>query len=74
MRDEPTVSTTDDTPLADGDFLQAPYPDAVDVPDEERNGPGRFFNRELSWLAFNWRVLDEAAYERVPLLERCFFN
>lgn len=53
------------------DFLNAPHPAPVSVPDAE--GPARFFNRELSWLAFNWRVLEEAVNPRVPLLERVRF-
>jgi polyphosphate kinase len=32
-----------------------------------------FFNRELSWLSFNERVLEEAAKETLPVLERIKF-
>ena len=33
----------------------------------------KFFNRELSWIEFNDRVLDEAKNQDVPLLDRLFF-
>jgi polyphosphate kinase len=59
--------------MTQADFLKSDPPKPVALPDEETAGPRRFFNRELSWLAFNWRVLDEARNPRVPLLERVRF-
>lgn len=53
-------------------------PETAAAPESESSAismhePNRFINRELSWLAFNGRVLEEALNELNPLLERLRF-
>ena len=54
--------------IADAQARQAEHPANEPVAPRER-----YFNRELSWLAFNERVLDEACNQAHPLLERMRF-
>ncbi|MGD2120405.1 MAG: polyphosphate kinase 1 [Gemmatimonadota bacterium] len=60
-----------ETPSENSDGAGTPEEKAMAVPEEE--GPSRLLNREITWLAFNGRVLQEAMDPRVPLLERLKF-
>lgn len=76
MRDADSV-IADAMPSGDGAALPFAVPSATSPrPAPEgcaEDHPYLFFNRELSWLDFNWRVLYQAMDERVPLMERVHF-
>jgi polyphosphate kinase len=57
------VTTTDELAL---------LPEAIQ-PERDFSDPANFINRELSWLEFNRRVLEEAQDPTQPLMERVKF-
>jgi polyphosphate kinase len=67
----PTVEMTANQTAA---VLPAPLIEpGFDLTSDQPLGPALYINRELSWLAFNQRVIEEAENPRHPLLERLRF-
>src|SRR5438094_224165 len=61
-----------DVPMTETNGVLVPRkPDPAPLP--SLDDPSLYINRELSWLAFNRRVLEEALDPAVPLLERIKF-
>lgn len=68
------ASTTNGNMASEKDATTTDLAQYVDEYEEEGTLQGlKYFNRELSWLHFNARVLRQAADESIPLLERVRF-
>lgn len=55
------------------DYFREKENGAMSINTKETTQRACYTNRELSWLAFNERVLNEAANPKVPLAERLTF-
>ena len=74
MTDELAQRTSESSgPAADGGATVAPEAMRTSASASDLTDPSLYFNRELSWLDFNDRVLQLAEDPRIPLLERVNF-
>jgi polyphosphate kinase len=74
VTDELAQQTSESSgPAADGGATIAPEAVRTTPSEPDLSEPSLYFNRELSWLDFNDRVLQLAEDPRVPLLERVNF-
>jgi polyphosphate kinase len=76
VTDELAQRTTESSGPAAAGGGAAIVPEAVrtSASEPDLTDPSLYFNRELSWLDFNDRVLQLAEDPRVPLLERVNFS
>jgi polyphosphate kinase len=74
VADEVAQRTSESSsPAADGEATVAPEAVRATAAEPDLTDPSLYFNRELSWLDFNDRVLQLAEDPQVPLLERVNF-
>src|SRR5829696_5397861 len=74
LADEVAQQTTESNgPAGDGGATVTPEAVRTTAAEPDLTDPSLYFNRELSWLDFNDRVLQLAEDPQVPLLERVNF-